>query len=144
MKKTQNKCAYKVGCADYRKRFLKRKPDKVAGMERRSPMSYITLHTRKHFRTRFIRTRSESAFRYCTCIAIDLPGKWDIRWAIFCLLGSIVFAVRREALGEGIPIVVRWLVFCMMPASYMSMCLGPLKQEMPRYREWKSSCSGDL
>ena len=85
-------------------------------------MSYITTYTRKHFDP--VHPDPERICIQDIAHALPLICRGNGHVSTFGLLGSIVFAVRRRLLGEGIPIVRRWLVFCMMPASAIcQMCL---------------------
>ncbi len=82
-------------------------------------MSYITTYTRNHFNPVHPEAEKIDIQDIAHALSLTCRGNGHVSG----LLGSIVFAVRRRLLGEGIPIVRRWLVFCMMPASAIcQMC----------------------
>ena len=83
-------------------------------------MSYITTYTRNHFNPVHPEAEKIDIQDIAHALSLTCRGNGHVSSG---LLGSIVFAVRRRHLGEGIPIVRRWLVFCMMPASAIcQMC----------------------
>lgn len=113
---------------------MKRVSDKVAGMKKEESYELHNYIHKKAFRPGSSGPGANLHSGYCTCIAIDLPGKWTCKhlWSV----GEHCICCAKEALGRGYS--NRQALACLLHDAsecYMSDVPRPLKQEMPRYRE---------